>query len=133
MLRYVWNICNVIESRNTKEPDSAYYKCQHSRSLFDDSETENVNEGIKCRPHICGIEVVWLRELAWRGAERRHGAVSGSVLFQEKVTEYKQTNKETCGKISVAAWLRTAKDMILGDRRNRKDLWKTRILQQAAA
>jgi hypothetical protein len=55
MLRYVWNILSVIESRNTKEPNSIYYKCQHFWSFFDDSETENVDEGIKYRQQICDM------------------------------------------------------------------------------
>jgi hypothetical protein len=57
MLRYVWNILSVLESRNTKEPNSIYYKYRHFWSFFDDSEIENVDEGIKCRQQICDMKL----------------------------------------------------------------------------
>jgi hypothetical protein len=48
----MWNIFNVTESRNTKEPNSIFYKYRNFWSFYDDIETETVSEGIKCRRHM---------------------------------------------------------------------------------
>jgi hypothetical protein len=78
MLKYVWSIFNVVESRNTEEPNSIFYKRWNFWSFYDDCETQNVNEGMNCRPHMCDMLSC---ETAWNCMARYGTKTWGGVRY----------------------------------------------------